>query len=435
MNVNFNQNSFLETNNILMGNSKDPMGVKFNKDNDFRKKLDEAHKKAEPENNEVNEKNDKVNKKSNDDKSSVSSTKKSQNEINKDKSINEIEEEQVDGKESLSQNMDEIIGLYEAIRSIELNTSESIDKDQVIVQENIMANLEEIKNLLSQNDSFMNNSELYEKIKSILENELNGGSLLELNADEMKKITGDLLKNIREYAQNDEGEELQLSSDNEINKIVELNKDKISLKNNEKSESEGREGKREKNIQFQGEKVEESFSKNGKMDIYNLRNENMNIKDIPVIDQLPKVQSNITTQIDSIKVIEQIVEKASVNLKENGSEMTINLRPEHLGKITMKIEVEREMVVAKIVAENQVVKETLESNFQNLKDSLEEKGFSIGEFSVDISKDDSNESAQQFMNFKNNRGKSKIHMDENIEDTFNEANVDVIHSGTINNLG
>ena len=57
------------------------------------------------------------------------------------------------------------------------------------------------------------------------------------------------------------------------------------------------------------------------------------------------------------------------------SEMVIDLKPDHLGKLALKIATERGIVVAKFIAENEQVKAALESNMNMLKESLEKQGF------------------------------------------------------------
>ena len=53
----------------------------------------------------------------------------------------------------------------------------------------------------------------------------------------------------------------------------------------------------------------------------------------------------------------------------------------------MKIVTERGIVTAKFIAENQQVKEALETNMQLLKDSLEKQGLSVQGFSVSVGQD------------------------------------------------
>jgi len=93
--------------------------------------------------------------------------------------------------------------------------------------------------------------------------------------------------------------------------------------------------------------------------------------------------------------------------------MVITLKPETLGKLTLKVVTENGIVIAKFAAESQQVKEIIEANMQQLKDSLQNQGLSIQGFSVSVGqerkKDDPDEKRQSGKNG------SKIHKDIKIE--------------------
>ena len=80
----------------------------------------------------------------------------------------------------------------------------------------------------------------------------------------------------------------------------------------------------------------------------------------------------------------QIVEKAKVLLSGDKSEMIMDLKPDHLGKLSLKLVTERGLVIAKFVAENEQVRAAIEANMDTLKESLEKQGFSVQEFSVSV---------------------------------------------------
>lgn len=106
------------------------------------------------------------------------------------------------------------------------------------------------------------------------------------------------------------------------------------------------------------------------------------------VNQKPVQEAGISQTIQSktpvtrIEIFTQVVEKAKVLLSGDKSEMVIDLKPDHLGKLALKIATERGTVVAKFIAENEQVKAALESNMNLLKESLEKQGFSVQEFSV-----------------------------------------------------
>ncbi len=111
------------------------------------------------------------------------------------------------------------------------------------------------------------------------------------------------------------------------------------------------------------------------------------------------IQTNSTNTIEADKIavntakepivtkediMNQIIDKAKVVVSEDRSEMVIELKPEALGKLTLKIVTERGEVMAKFFADNYQVKAVLESNMQLLKDSLQKQGVNIQGLSVSV---------------------------------------------------
>jgi len=106
-----------------------------------------------------------------------------------------------------------------------------------------------------------------------------------------------------------------------------------------------------------------------------------------------QIKANAATDVSEVKsevavskkeIISQIVEKAKVILTDEKSEMVIDLKPDHLGKLSLKVVTERGSVIAKFIAENEQVKAAIESNMDNLKESLTKQGFSVQGFSVSV---------------------------------------------------
>ncbi len=84
------------------------------------------------------------------------------------------------------------------------------------------------------------------------------------------------------------------------------------------------------------------------------------------------------------ELFSQIVEHAKVMVSSGGSEMEVNLKPEHLGKLQLKVTIENEVVTAKFVAESQQVKEIIESNLGQLKRNLQDNGMQVDAIMVSV---------------------------------------------------
>ncbi len=124
-----------------------------------------------------------------------------------------------------------------------------------------------------------------------------------------------------------------------------------------------------------------------------------------VVQRTETVQ--LSTPMQAKEILSQIIEKASVDMTNGKSEMSIELKPESLGRISLKVVTENGIVMAKFVAENEQVKEVLESNMHLLKDSLENQGMNVQGFSVSVRQD----SNRQRMNWErqNNNGETVVH--------------------------
>lgn len=120
-----------------------------------------------------------------------------------------------------------------------------------------------------------------------------------------------------------------------------------------------------------------------------------------------KIQAD--APINAKEVIGQVIEKAKVILTPEKSEMIMDLKPDSLGKISLKVITENSIVMAKFVAENQQIRQVLESNMQLLKDSLERQGMNVQGFSVSV-RQDSGQSAGNWAHPRksSNRGIARV---------------------------
>ncbi len=90
-----------------------------------------------------------------------------------------------------------------------------------------------------------------------------------------------------------------------------------------------------------------------------------------------------------VSIARQVAEAVVVDVKllPTGQTVEVQLTPEHLGKVVMKLELQEGVITANIKVENQEVKSALEASIQELRNSLTEKGITVKEVSVEINKD------------------------------------------------
>jgi len=102
-------------------------------------------------------------------------------------------------------------------------------------------------------------------------------------------------------------------------------------------------------------------------------------------------------QTDPVKVMEQIIDRIKVLPADGFSEIRLMLKPETLGEVALRIATLNGIVTAMFVAENQRVKEIIESNLSQLRDSLQEQGLEVSELHVSVGQGDAEERMNQYL--------------------------------------
>ena len=99
----------------------------------------------------------------------------------------------------------------------------------------------------------------------------------------------------------------------------------------------------------------------------------------------PFVQNNNTyVSVDTVRIIEQLSERVRVTNLSEVSSIEMQLNPENLGKMYVNISSKQGMVNAQIAATNETVKEALEAQIYELKESLQQSGVKVDAIEVTI---------------------------------------------------
>lgn len=109
----------------------------------------------------------------------------------------------------------------------------------------------------------------------------------------------------------------------------------------------------------------------------------------PGLESLLPQGTDRSLPVNHREVLEQIVQKAELLLRNNASEMKIDLKPEFLGKMTISIAVEEGVLTARFMAENQQVRQMLEANMNSLRQTLEAQGVRVEKTEVNVYLDNS----------------------------------------------
>jgi len=90
------------------------------------------------------------------------------------------------------------------------------------------------------------------------------------------------------------------------------------------------------------------------------------------------------------EIFTQIVDKAVLSIKNRRSEMRINLKPEFLGQVQLRISTENQQISVRVLTETPFVKEIIEDNIGQLKTELQNSGLLVEKLDVSVY-DDSNQ--------------------------------------------
>ena len=90
-------------------------------------------------------------------------------------------------------------------------------------------------------------------------------------------------------------------------------------------------------------------------------------------------------EINTEYILKQIAEGAKLSLTDKSKgEMVIDLKPPNLGKISMQVLVDKNAVTAKITTQNTDIKDIIEANINQLKDSLSQQGIRVDSLMVSV---------------------------------------------------
>lgn len=98
---------------------------------------------------------------------------------------------------------------------------------------------------------------------------------------------------------------------------------------------------------------------------------------------------------DTYQVVQQIVDQAKLITRAQNTEMVIQLKPEHLGELTLKVTVEQGLVNATFHSSNSDVRAAIEASLPQLKQELANTGLKVDNVGVYTSLDQSMSNQQQ----------------------------------------
>lgn len=106
--------------------------------------------------------------------------------------------------------------------------------------------------------------------------------------------------------------------------------------------------------------------------------------DIQKTSQFDKILNTKQTQNIENNILNQIKDKISSDITANKSQITIALRPDNLGKVSIDLISKDGVLTAQITAENNHVKDILTKGLEALRQNMAEQGINVGKLIVNV---------------------------------------------------
>src|SRR5690606_22205606 len=87
---------------------------------------------------------------------------------------------------------------------------------------------------------------------------------------------------------------------------------------------------------------------------------------------------------EKINFIDHLADKAVMTINKGSTEIEIQVKPEHLGKLVLKVGLDDGILTGKIYTFSQEIKECLQENLDILRNSLRDQGLVFASLDVDV---------------------------------------------------
>lgn len=277
----------------------------------------------------------------------------------------------IDQIKSLDEDVDkaQLMSLMDSLKEMKIDLQKlGIDFDLVDKIES-MLNPKTLINIDSLNNKNISNEELNIEIENLKNSQDNN------ELEELKVIIKNLKEELKEKQNNVDSKEIvgkeNLKEVPVINKDTNINSNNIGNIIKEVSKNG--------QINFDDLDFEQSDSKE-----HSNTNMASSIKFASNISKTTNAKVNPTFEN---MVLKQVTDEIKLNIKKDISTLEMKLEPETLGKVTLRIALEKGALNIKVLAQDDKVKETLENNIEELKSVLEEQGLSVDNLEVSVNDD------------------------------------------------
>ena len=141
-------------------------------------------------------------------------------------------------------------------------------------------------------------------------------------------------------------------------------------------------------------------------------NQNNSFDFVEKLDETMNTTSSYVSQ-SAREIVNQIVEQVRIDISNENSRMELELNPASLGHVGLTIEAKAGVITASFTAQNEMVKEAIESQIVQLRENIEAQGVKIEAVEVTVASHAFEQNLQQ-----NNKGASE---EEERNDSANKA--------------
>lgn len=256
----------------------------------------------------------------------------------------------------------------DTLKHLVLITNDETDISAFLTNENLTDKLNDLINSISHSLDEANMPMSKEELKNLLDQiqsqDINSIELMMNQSKELVNPKTEMTK-VSNLMEQDDETTIKGNSFKEVNievtKLTDMDSSKSSLSQDE--------GKNEKNSDLKASEQ------------YNIFLDNLSgaAKEIKV-----EFADNMVQVTELREIANQIIERIKVIIKPDQTSMELQLNPENLGKVNLSVQSKDGVLTANFVVQNQVAKEAIESQIQNLKETLGQQGIKVEAIEVTV---------------------------------------------------
>lgn len=103
-----------------------------------------------------------------------------------------------------------------------------------------------------------------------------------------------------------------------------------------------------------------------------------------ISNSFSKVLVSVDEAINAADIVKQVIDSVKISQTQQLQNIEVALNPENLGKITVNVTARDGIVTARLVAENEQVKQALESQMVTLKEKFENQGIKVDAVEITV---------------------------------------------------